>query len=108
MSFVLSGKKVIKSIQDRILQLKHTLRDAIKNAYPNKYPPDFIRSDNDKTCKFFLNQIDKLNKSARGPWITLHKNTLLIKLLNFGGKSIAMQIAIPKLNDLPNLMTNFT
>jgi len=51
--------------------------------------------------------VEKLNKSRLGPWITKSKKTIVVKLLNLMGKSVAIEIAIPKLYDLPNLMTNF-
>lgn len=39
LSFSLSGKKVIKSIQDRILKLKTLLKNHIVKAYPRLQAP---------------------------------------------------------------------
>ena len=39
--------------------------------------------------------------------MTLDKDTIIIKLLNFSNRSLAMQIRVPDLCDLPGLMTNF-
>lgn len=30
-----------------------------------------------------------------------------MKIVNFGGRSLAVQIGMPSLNNLPNLMSNF-
>lgn len=57
--------------------------------------------------KYFLNMVEKNNRHNKGPWISQTKKSLVIKLLNFNGRSIAFQIAVPDLDNLPNLMTNF-
>jgi len=54
-----------------------------------------------------MNQVQKMNANNRGPWVTQTKQTLIIKLVNYQGKSIGLQIAVPQLCNLPNLMTNF-
>ena len=64
-------------------------------------------NDPEKILKFYLNQLEKLNKQNKGPWVTLDKDTILIKLLNFSNRSLAMQIRVPDLCELPSLMTNF-
>ena len=51
--------------------------------------------------------VEKNNRYNKGPWISQTKKSLVIKLLNFNGRSIAFQIAVPDLYNLPNLMTNF-
>jgi len=107
LSFTVSGKKIVKSIQERILGLKALLKDTIKSHYPHKQVPSHIQFDHEKHQKFYLNQVERLNKQGLGPWVTRTKTTLLIKLLNFQNKSVGMQIEVPKLCELPNLMTNF-
>jgi len=57
LGFSFSGKKVIKSIQDRILKLKGMLRDVIKQNNPKSSSsvPIQIMSDPEKSMKFYLN-----------------------------------------------------
>lgn len=38
----ISGKKIIKSIQERLLSLKDRLRDQVKEMHPSIIPPDHI------------------------------------------------------------------
>jgi len=83
------------------------LKTLIKNSYPKKEPPSYILNDSEKTLKFYLNQLEKLNKQSLGPFVTTLKDTLVIKLVNFSGKSVAMQLRVPNLCELPGLMTNF-
>ena len=68
---------------------------------------DQILNNPEKSLKFFLNQIEHNNKHGRGPWVTQTKQSLLVKLLNFNGKSIAFQLRIPQLHNLRNQMSNF-
>ena len=51
--------------------------------------PEKIQNDPEKFQKYFLNQIEKNNNVGKGPWVTQTKQSLLVKLLNFNGKSIA-------------------
>jgi hypothetical protein len=68
--------------------------------------PDHVTTE-DKKSKFYLNQIERLNKMNMGPWITKTKKSLIVKLIHLYGKSVAIQIGVPHLKNLPNLMTNF-
>jgi len=58
--------------------------------YPRLQAPQQVLYDNEKTMKFYLNQIDKLNKQNLGPFVTKSKNTIIIKLVNYNGRSVAM------------------
>lgn len=65
LSFSLSGKKVIKSIQDRIISLKQSLAETVRLAHPHKWPhTDHIQNEPEKHMKFYLNQIERLNKQG--------------------------------------------
>jgi len=107
LSFILSGKKIIKSIQSRFLQLKTLLAECVSKN--NKYQlPEQVQNHKDRIQKFYLNKIEALNKEKnKGPWITSMKKQLIFKIIEFRGKSVAIQIKVPDLNNLPNLMTNF-
>lgn len=108
LNFTLSGKKVIKSIQDRIISLKKQLAETIKQSYHHKWPRQVhFNGDTEKQMKFYLNQIAKLNKQNQGPFVTLKKQTLVVKLMNFNNRSVALQIEVPHLCDLPSIMNNF-
>lgn len=82
-TFNINGKKLIKSIQDRILSLKRELADMVMMNHPEITPPVHILNNPEKIQKFYLNNINKLNKNNQGPWITQTKNTILVKLCNF-------------------------
>ena len=62
--------------------------------------PDHVRKDSERCQKYFLNSISKNNLVGIGPWVTKTKRSLLIKILNYNGKSVALQISIPDLNNL--------
>lgn len=51
----LNGKKVIKSIQDRILKLKKLLKEEVQINYPNIKAPEHLLLNAEKTNKFYLN-----------------------------------------------------
>jgi hypothetical protein len=106
-TFNINGKKLIKSIQDRILSLKSALKDVVQACHPEIQPPPHILYSQEKLLKFYLNNITKLNKNNQGPWITQTKKSILVKLCNYQDKSIAIQISMPELDNLPDLMSNF-
>lgn len=62
---------------------------------PQAYPPDHIRDMPDKVQKFYMNQVKRQNAHKLGPWLTQTKQTLMVKLVNYQGKSIGLQIAVP-------------
>lgn len=106
-TFNINGKKLIKSIQDRILSLKSALKDMVQACHPEIQPPVHILYSQEKLLKFYLNNITKLNKNNQGPWITQTKKSIIVKLCNYQDKSIAIQISMPELDNLPDLMSNF-
>lgn len=88
--------------------MKRQLAETIKQSYPQKLPRQVQgKSDPEKEMKYYLNQIGKLNKQNQGPFVTLKKQTLVVKLLNFNSRSVALQIEVPHLCDLPSIMNNF-
>lgn len=104
----MSGKKVIKSIQDRIISLKQSLAETVRLAHPLKWPhTEHIQGEPEKHMKFYLNQIERLNKQGQGPFVNQTKRTLLVKLVNFQGKSVALLVEVPRLCELPSIMNNF-
>ena len=52
--------------------------------------PDHVRNDPERQQKYFLNSVAKNNGLGFGPWVTKTKRSLLVKIMNFAGKSMAL------------------
>lgn len=86
LNFNIQGKKLIKSIQDRILGLKEKLAQQVRNLMSQEAQQQNVKS---YSQKYFLNMVEKNNRHGYGPWLSQTKNSLVVKLLNFNGRSIA-------------------
>ncbi len=105
---MVDGKKIVKSVQDRLLEVKEYLHNQVllvdpglKKKFYSQKPEDIAKYNQ----KYILTQIKTRNKKGRGPYLR-RPDSLLAKMLQ-KKRSMAVKIVLDTLPGIETVMTNF-